>query len=197
MPSSHIKARCGNSKEIYYKVEKCFSGKRLKVRYLCQEDFEKGTYRIRCPGVYILKEDIVFSPNPDLDYRPDPENEDYQGKAYSLGFFAAITVECKDVVIDLNCKTIRQSQEFALQQRFFSVIELASAPFISHQGPGYFGDIVTANGCVIKNGKIGLSSHHGIHGNGARNVLIEDIQVFNFEVGGITAGLLGFPTFTG
>ena len=98
---------------------------------------------------------------------------------------AAITVEVKKVVIDLNCYTIRQSQAFVLQHRFLSVIELASSPFITGQGPHDFGDIVSADGCHIHNGKIGLSSHHGIHGNGARHILIENVQIFNFEVAAI------------
>jgi hypothetical protein len=179
------KPKCGNHGEICEKIDHKFKDLCSKTYYLRQEDFEKGTYRIRRSGTYILKEDIIFSPNPDLDYRPDPQDEEYQGKAYKLGFFAAITVETKDVVIDLNCYTIRQSQAFALQQRFFSVIELASAPFISGQGPHDFGDIVSADGCHIRNGKIGLSSHHGIHGNGARHVLLENMEIFNFEVCGI------------
>lgn len=180
------KPKCGNHGEICEKIDHKFKDLCSKKYYLRQEDFEKGTYRIRRSGTYILKEDIIFSPNPDLDYRPNPQDEEYQGKAYKLGFFAAITVETKDVVIDLNCYTIRQSQAFALQQRFFSVIELASAPFISGQGPNDFGDIISADGCHIRNGKIGLSSHHGIHGNGARCVLIEDVEIFNYEVGGIS-----------
>ena len=55
--------------------------------------------------------------------------------AYHLGFFAAITVESDDVILDLNGKSLKQSKLHNLQQRFYSHIELASAPFIPKQGP--------------------------------------------------------------
>ena len=37
---------------------------------LSQKDFDYGTRRITKPGYYILKEDIVFHPNPDNDFKP-------------------------------------------------------------------------------------------------------------------------------
>ena len=176
---------CKDDREICNKVKSRFEGKCLKKYYLHQEDFDNGTYRIKKSGIYILKEDIVFNPNPENDFRPNPLNEEYQGKAYKLGFFAAITVECHNVIIDLNCKTLRMSHSFALQQRFASLIEFASSPFIPKQGPGDFGEIKCADTCWVKNGNLGLSSHHGIHGNGCDNILIEDLKIFNFEVAGI------------
>ena len=42
--------------------------------------------------------------------------------------------------------------------------------------------IVRVNDVKIKNGKIGRSSHAGIHGNGASNVKIVDVEIFDFEV---------------
>ena len=74
-----------------------------------------------------------------------PDNEEEyptNNGPYTLGFFAAITIECNNVVIDLNGKSIRQSNEFYLKQRFFSIIELASSPFIPKQGPAHFGNNV-------------------------------------------------------
>ena len=58
---------------------------------------------------------------------------------FSMGFFAGISVECKDVVIDLNGHSFSQSEYFYIQQRFCSLIELASTVFVSDQGPGNFG----------------------------------------------------------
>ena len=112
--------------------------------YLSQESFNKGTVRITKPGYYILKENIVFHPNPQNDFQPSLksiQNGQYPvGKdgAYHLGFFAAITIETNDVVLDLNNFTIQQSKEHNLQQRFFSTIELANSPFIPKQGPSSF-----------------------------------------------------------
>ena len=42
--------------------------------------------------------------------------------------------------------------------------------------------IVRVSDVKIKNGKIGRSSHAGIHGNGATNIRIVDVEIFNFEV---------------
>ena len=54
------------------------------------------------------------------------------------------------------------------------------------QGPGFFGgDPVVANGIEIRNGVLGLTSHHGIHGNRAKNINIHDITVRDFETHGI------------
>lgn len=106
--------------------------------------------------------------------------------AYTLGFFAAITIETHDVIIDLNGYSISQHKEHALQQRFYANIELADQPFIPMQGPSNFGAILrSARNVWIHNGKLGLSSHHGIHGNNADNILIEDITFEDFEVGSI------------
>lgn len=72
-----------------------------------------------------------------------------------------------------------------LLQRFYSCIELGDAPFIPGQGPASFGDLDTADSVVIKNGVIGLSSHHGIHGNAATDIRLENLVFRNFEVAAI------------
>ena len=86
---------------------------------LCdQDDFDNGTVRIREPGLYVLTQDIVFNPADGMNTTCDasgsaPESQlnkgDYTDKAYNMGFFAAITVETKGVIIDLQGHTIRQS----------------------------------------------------------------------------------------
>jgi hypothetical protein len=74
-------------------------------------------------------------------------------------------------------------------QRFFAVIELASAPFIPDVGPHNF---VSTEFKAAKNfkltgpGTVGLSSHHGIHGNENENIQISDVTFKDFEVGAVS-----------
>jgi hypothetical protein len=42
--------------------------------------------------------------------------------------------------------------------------------------------IVTVKNVEIKNGRLGCSSHNGIHGNGAKGLQITDLEITNFEV---------------
>ena len=92
-----------------------------QVVKLYQSDFNRGTYRITKPGLYQLQESIVFHPQPTHDLFPtDLQLQgEYPGRPgpYSLGFFAAITVEAKDVILDLGGHTIQQSVEFYAIQR--------------------------------------------------------------------------------
>jgi hypothetical protein len=153
-----------------------------KKFYLRQRDFRKGTFRITEPGRYILKENIVFAPNPNNRFRPRPDQEEYKSLAYSLGFFAAITIEADGVEIDLNGKELRQSDEMAWMQRFYANIETASTPFIPNQGPGNFGPVIVSPKYIyIHNGILGRSSHHAIHGNSNQYVYIEDVRMVDYE----------------
>ena len=53
-------------------------------------------------------------------------------------------------------------------------------------GPGFFGsDPDFATNVVIKNGILGLTSHHGIHGNYNTNLKIQNVVVRNFQTHGI------------
>ncbi len=120
-----------------------------------------------------------FAPGGLLDAQYDPAG-------YGIGFFAAIAITADDVVLDLNGHKIEQSAEHALLQRFFAVIELADQPFIPNQGPFGFGDgIDSATNVTIKNGVIGRSSHHGIHGNGNENITISNVNFDGYEVGAV------------
>jgi len=167
-------------------------GARVELR---QADFANGTVRLRHSAHYVLMEDIVFEPNPNDDFLPTPAQTAGGASAeyptapfggYHLGFFAAITVESKDIFLDLNGKILRQSPVFELQQRFYANIELASTPFIPNQGPANFGNLITsADTCLIANGTLGLSSHHGIHGNSMKKVIIQNLNIVEFEVAGI------------
>lgn len=171
--------------------------------------FTNGTVRITKPGIYILQEDIVFEPNADHDFFPTYSQSILTKQfpmgtegAYHLGFFAAITVETTGVILDLNSHTIKQSKLHNLQQRFYANIELASAPFIPAQGPATFStnsNYVAANALLIRNGTLGLSSHHGIHGNAMSNIVIDNVTIEDFEVAGIalngtTTGIINKTT---
>jgi hypothetical protein len=161
---------------------------------LRQADFARGTYRILQPGTYVLMEDIVFDPRPRtevahdvLTYRfPDRSRAPYDDDAYRLGFFAAVTVQADDVVLDLNGFGIGQSAAHYALQRFFAVVELADQPFAPKDGPFSAGDeLVAASRCTVKNGRLGLSSHYGIHGNSNTHVTLRDLVIESFEVAAI------------
>jgi len=154
------------------------------VTYISQADFEHGTYVIRKPGIYRLTQDIVFDPEKNNDYQPTQEQ--YLTPPYVLGFFAAIAIASKNVVLDLNDHVLKQSLGHNIQQRFYANIELSSAPFMPGQGPGNFGNTIkAAKRCVIMDGTLGRSSHHGIHGNIPEMVLIQNLKINTFEVAGI------------
>lgn len=160
---------------------------------LTNSDFANGTLRIQKPGIYRLTEDIVFAPNPDNQFLPYKKDMGPTGKypgspgPYSLGFFAAITMESDYIYLDLNGHRIEQSHEFYARQRFFNLISVSSSPFIPGQGPGAFGQAFkAARYSTISNGTLGLTSHSGIHGNGAKCMIIENLHHEDFEVGGIT-----------
>lgn len=178
----------------------------LATTELRQSDFNVGTYRILQPGRYVLMEDISFGPNANGPTAYDScwvessqfqsNGGDYGDKEYMLGFFAAITVETSDVEIDLNNHKIEQTAEHALLQRFFTVIELASSPFLSTQGPHTFTtahEFVPATDVYIHSGTIGRSSHHGIHGNDNTNIRISNVMFVDYEVAGVALnGVEGF-----
>lgn len=152
-------------------------------RVLRQTDFDEGTLRLTESGTYVLGEDIVFAPNAADDHRPVCARQpQYCAPAYQLGFFAAITVEAPDIVIDLDGHTLSASPLFALEQRFYSHIELTSQPFAPGEGPVGFGDApVAADGVVVCNGHFGLSAHHAIHGNLPRRVTLRNLTMINYE----------------
>lgn len=141
------------------------------------------------PGLYKLTQNITFNPNqkshPTDSGDPDPVQfaNGLDPMAFGIGFFAAIVIKAKDVIIDLNGYSISHSEAHRLQQRFFSNIELANAAFIPKQGPHDFTNrLIPAKNVWIKNGYLGKSSHHGIHGNNNENILITDIQFDDYEV---------------
>lgn len=154
---------------------------------LKQSMFKKGTLRITKPGKYVLQENIVFDPETQF---PTPDQFDNYpiGKngPYHLGFFAAIAIETPNVILDLRGHSIKQSKRHNLLQRFFSVIELANSPFIPKQGPHSFIDqFMATSKCLIMNGRLENSSHHGIHGNRNSDIVIHNLKITEFEVAAI------------
>lgn len=154
---------------------------------------------IDAPGNYKLCEDISFSPGlskgatvtkADMETLFDPDFSKYDPNSFGLGFFAAIAITADDVTLFLNGCTIEQSVEHALMQRFFAVIELASAPFIPSVGPAQFvgatGFKAAKNVKILGPGTIGRSSHHGIHGNDNVDVEISGIVFEDFEVAAVS-----------
>lgn len=141
-----------------------------------------------------FNEAVALNPNRVLDYMPTmskEENKQYFQEevrfGYSLGFFAALAIECDNVIVDLNGYVFQQHLEHSLQQRFFAIIELADQPFIPNQGPGNFGrELRSSNHCMICNGTLGLSSHHSVHGNSAKNIYFKNLDFVNFEVAALS-----------
>ena len=128
-----------------------------------------------------------FQHGPATGFTPGgPLTANYDPSAYGLGFFAAIAITANNVTLDLAGHRIEQSAEHALLQRFFSVIELANAPFVPRQGPASFTQALeAASNVLIRNGTIGRSAHHGIHGNGNRNVVVANVDFEDYEVGAV------------
>ena len=181
---------------------------------LYQSDFLHGTYRIVESGTYVIMEDITFDFNKPSDiemaadsFSPNsidgdelywfpthsqaesggdyPGLYDYEG-VYTLGFFAGITVEADFVTIDLNGHRLEQSEHFYFQQRFFVLIEMASRPFVPGEGPADWGvdDQVYPSHLEIKDGVLGRSSHHGLHGINIDDVVISNVVVEYFDIAG-------------
>mmetsp|Transcript_21196 Transcript_21196/g.48125 ORF Transcript_21196/g.48125 Transcript_21196/m.48125 type:complete len:661 (-) Transcript_21196:265-2247(-) len=170
---------------------------------LYQRMFDEGTYVISKPGLYCLAEDISFNPNSAAYLRTKFSDQSitayeasmplhsqyatYNPRAYGVGFFAAIAVSGDNVILDLRGHVLQQDKEHALLQRFYANIETADRPFIPGQGPHDFGSkIGSARSLLVTNGRIGRSSHHGIHGNRSVNVTLQDLNIYDFEVAGMS-----------
>ncbi len=150
---------------------------------ISQSDFDSGTLRIKESGYYYLTEDIVFDPDPTAEAgRTD--------KPVNTGWFTALSFEVDNIVFDLNTKTMEASKAFVEKQnaKVFSIIELNNGPFpLPTLNFAFTGETEykTANNVLIKNGVLGRSSHHGIHGNNNTTVRIHNLIVKDWEVGGI------------
>ena len=200
-----------NTQEIsstFQTLRKTKYDEKTNTFYLYKNDFTEGTYRIQTCGddednkvTYKVMEDVIFDFNADYDnvnsdtawwpHESQNSEEEYPGAGgyfdtYFLGFFAGITIECSNVVLDLNGHTLRMSDSFYHQQRWFTTVTLLSQYFLPGQGIGMFGASPTfASNVLIKDGTLGLTSHHGIHGHFNKNVVISNVHVRDFETHGI------------
>ena len=168
---------------------------------LAQVDFVSGSYRITKPGYYYFVEDIFFN--------PDPVQEQTRTDKPQIGaWFTALSIECDNVVIDLNTKTFAVDNAFLESQKLkvFSLIEFGNSPFPLAKFPffAYTGESepIFANNIVVKNGTIGASPHHGLHGNSNSNIQIYDVVIRDWEVAGIafnglSSGIIRNVTITG
>lgn len=160
------------------------AGKRV---LLANADFARGTLRVTAPAYLQLTEDVTFSPNPADDYLPLPTQPEYQGEAYALGFFAAIAFEAPNITLDGQGFMLQQGLDHYLQQRFFALLELGDRPFIPPQGPANFGSNFTAaTHAVVTNLHLGLSSHHGVHGNLPAHVYLHRLNISDYEIAAVS-----------
>ena len=127
---------------------------------------EDITFDFKAPDNYM---DGLDTYNDDHMWWPTVEdNDEYPGAgdlsgSYFLGFWAGITIECSDVILELNHHTLQMSEAFFYQQQFFVLISLTSQIFLPGQGPAFFGsDPFSASNLEIRNGDLGLTSHHGL-----------------------------------
>ena len=154
----------------------CWHGK--EITPITARDFSRGPFRITRPGRYLLVDDISFNPS------MGPTSSD--GLNHSRGWICAISIECSDVIFDLGGHCISQSEEHALQMRFFAVILLGSSLFELHtQGPFDMGGSKQVRNICVRNGSVGKSSHFGIFSPTCSAIKIEDLHCHDFEVAAI------------
>lgn len=141
-----------------------------------QTDFDTGTLRITKPGTYLLIEDVLF--NPTLVRTDLPVN----------GFwFAAISIETDNVVIEGNGFDIRLSDEYATLNpaNIYTTVLLGNNVFagalfgvngtLYPDTPSY----VAANNVSINNLNVTYSSHFAIRGSNNTCVSIEGCSFEN------------------
>lgn len=133
---------------------------------------------------YYLEKDIIIHLEPMF-----PSAEDIEKSSFlRYGFFAGIVMDGKNINLDLRGFTIKMSEECNLQLRFFSLIELNNSPFPLRDGLPLSESKTkweSGKNITIENGTLGLSSHSGIHGNNNSNIVIQNMIIKDFEVGGI------------
>jgi hypothetical protein len=162
---------------------------------ISQSDFTDGPYRITQPGYYYFTEDVSFNPTSPSAGSNGIDGGRTSDRPQTGAWFAALSIECDNVVIDLNTKTFDCTDDFIANHEFkvFSMIELNNSPF-QHLVFAYKGEtaLKAAHNVVIKNGTLGKNSHHCIHGNLNSNVQIYDLVCKDWEVAGISLnGLKG------
>lgn len=163
-----------------------------KVTYLRQTDFVTGSYRILNPGVYKLKENIVFNPLIDPNIRPD--------LPLSGRWFCAISIETDNVVLDGNGYKLEESTEYRATNLTgtFALVLLGNSPFsepLFNIIPTVYGpppgppSYIPANNVVIKNIRLDVTSEFGIRGQLNNNITIINSKIAESQLFGVS--LLG------
>ena len=82
-----------------------------------------------------------------------------------------------------------KGEEHSLFQRFFALIELSNVPFHYDNGPHNFTTdalLKSATFSRVHNGYLGRSTHHSLHGMAPKNIVLERLSMYDFEVAGIS-----------
>lgn len=170
------------------KKSKCCKKKRCtKTFILKQKDFASGTYRITCPGTYTLDENIVFNP-------PYGSNSKRPDTPLNGFWFAIITVECDNVVIDGNNHTLTVSDSYVAANLIGSFVDIllgnnqftgglfAAAQAKYPDSTQY----IAANNVLVKNINVaGASSHFGIMANNSNKIYIDNCKVSDCQVANV------------
>jgi hypothetical protein len=151
---------------------------------LKQKDFDTGTLRITKQGTYKLVEDIVFDPPyGDLSTRSDTPLNGF--------WFAIITVECDNVLIDLNGHTLTVSSSYINANLIGSFVNIllgnnqftgglfATAQAKYPDSTAY----IAANNVLVTNGSVvGAGSHFGIMANNSNSIFINKCNISDCQV---------------
>lgn len=174
---------------------------RKKVTYLYQKDFANKTYVIDKPGIYRLAENIVHNSLGGKNkwgerHRPlfldGPNkgqiNPKYIGGADVPSQQQAILVQCDHVEIDLCGYSLVQGKEMYIEQRVYTLIELAKKFFENNDDfdPEPQKPVGrTPSNVLIHNGCLGATSHFAIHGTDNMHVTIKNLTIKEFDVSAI------------
>ena len=175
--------RCERKNRTCKKKKSCST----KFTPLCQKSFNSGTYRIKTPGIYKFVGNVTFNaPVEEESKRPDTPINGY--------WFAGLTVECDNVVIDGQGYTFSVSPSYIQNNLVgtFADVLLGNNQFsgVVFGGAGsQFPDTtsyVAANNVSVKNLNIvGKSSHFGIMGNNNDNINIDNCNISDCQVSNV------------
>ena len=153
-------------------------------KVLMQTDFDDGPYTIDTPGKYKLGENIKIN---FYKEKCDIFDVEVTGDDF-FGFPAAIKIVANGVDLDLSGNTLFQSPQDYCVQRFFALIQLNNSPFSIGHGPipKSYTALKSAKNVKIHSGELGLTSHQCIMGNDNVNILLQDLNMCDFEVTAVT-----------
>lgn len=144
---------------------------------LFEADFRHGPVFVDLEGTKLVLRDNIYVNFPDPKEKKAP---------FHLGWFGAIIVRASNVVVDLHGHTLAMHPAYRNKQRFFALVELSDSPLPKGK-LGFDSEPSQVNDVIIRNGKLGETSHFGVHGVkcGSR-IVIEDIEFSGYETGAIS-----------